>query len=419
MLKHLPEGLTPWEDGGFSRNPVDPLAGQEVYVACRSDGAAPLLHWEIDGETQPAISGTPVGNNCYRFLMGIFKSLSSVRYRFIAGNEATRTFSFEVLEEIALCEPMTVLRREKKLLARFAHHITVELDWEKKISLRLYREEKEPEGQAFETLCEAIGGEYEVEAQSFPFICKLKRLSQPIFQLTMPILLKVDGKGAVHFVSQPFRIAGEGVYGLGEKFNGVNQKGKRALCRVVEKFTHQGEQAYLPMPFFFTETGLGCLCRTNYTVDMDFTKEAVLTQATPASGLLTDMRLFLGAPSSILKQLHQETGAAIMPPEWAFGLWISANGWNNDREVEAQLQALEDYDYPAAVMVLEAWSDERTFYLWSDEKHWRDPAQMVKTVRDAGLHLVLWQIPIIKYEWDGAPGQVLLEDEEFVPCTLR
>jgi len=91
--------------------------------------------------------------------------------------------------------------------------------------------------------------------------------------------------------------------------------------------------------------------------------------------------------------------------------------------VKAQLKALKEYDYPASVMVLEAWSDERTFYLWNDDKHWQSPVQMVKAVRDAGLHLVLWQIPIIKYEWDGNPGKQLLEDEEFVIrhgyCIMR
>ena len=30
------------------------------------------------------------------------------------------------------------------------------------------------------------------------------------------------------------------VYGLGERFNGVNQKGKRVHGEVVEKFCHQG-----------------------------------------------------------------------------------------------------------------------------------------------------------------------------------
>ena len=41
-----------------------------------------------------------------------------------------------------------------------------------------------------------------------------------------------------------------GAYGMGEKFNGLNQKGKTSVNQVVEKFCHQGHYTYLPAPFF-------------------------------------------------------------------------------------------------------------------------------------------------------------------------
>ena len=37
MLKHLPEGLVPFEDCGFARHPFAPLAGEPVRVDCRVD----------------------------------------------------------------------------------------------------------------------------------------------------------------------------------------------------------------------------------------------------------------------------------------------------------------------------------------------------------------------------------------------
>ena len=63
-------------------------------------------------------------------------------------------------------------------------------------------------------------------------------------------------------------------------------------------------------------------------------------------------------------------------------------------------------------MVLEAWSDERTFYLWNDAEHWSDPKKTINRIIDAGLHPVLWQIPVIKQEHDGEPGAQLLQDEQ-------
>ena len=66
--------------------------------------------------------------------------------------------------------------------------------------------------------------------------------------------------------------------------------------------------------------------------------------------------------------------------------------------------------------MLEAWSDEATFYIWNEAKYqpkpdgaalqyddfdfsgspWPDPKGMADALHKAGLHLVLWQIPVYK-----------------------
>lgn len=76
----------------------------------------------------------------------------------------------------------------------------------------------------------------------------------------------------------------------------------------------------------------------------------------------------------------------------------------------------EKHDFPASILVLEAWSDEATFYIWNGAKYqpkpdgaalqyddfdfsdspWPDPKDMVDALHKAGLHLVLWQIPVYK-----------------------
>ena len=44
MLKHLPEGLVPFEDCGFARHPFAPLAMEPVRVDCRVDAAVSYTH---------------------------------------------------------------------------------------------------------------------------------------------------------------------------------------------------------------------------------------------------------------------------------------------------------------------------------------------------------------------------------------
>ena len=199
------------------------------------------------------------------------------------------------------------------------------------------------------------------------------------------------------------------VMGTGERFDAINQKNRSTNGRVVEKFTHQGDQTYLPVPFFFTEQGLGWYRVSDIPAEMSFSEVLTITQETQGNHLTRDV-LFFGSPSSVLSSFLDFTGKPLLPPEWAFGIWMSANGWNSDAEVEAQLSELKRFNYPASVIVLEAWSDERTFYRWNGNGSWKDPAQTVSRLREQGLHVVLWQIPIIKHEWDGKSGEALDND---------
>ena len=241
----------------------------------------------------------------------------------------------------------------------------------------------------------------------------LKRLSCGEWRLAA----SVDGyeternsAGRILRIRQRGRLEAGYVWGTGERFHRVSQRGSRSTGVVTEKFTRQGEKTYLPVPFFMTEAGFGCFCRSAFPVEMDFRGGFSLCRETDGATLSEDLWLF-GSPAEILRQFVCRTGGAALPPEWAFGVWISANGWNCDAEVAAQLAALKEYDYPADVMVLEAWSDERTFYLWNGPEHWADPAATVRRIREAGLHLILWQIPVIKCEREGEPGKQLQADE--------
>ena len=137
-----------------------------------------------------------------------------------------------------------------------------------------------------------------------------------------------------------------------------------------------------------TETGLGWHCEGDIPAETDFADGLSVSRRTRGETLCRD-RLFFGPPARLLRQFIGYTGEPVLPPEWAFGLWISANGWNCDDEVEKQLTALKAHDYPADVMVLEAWSDEQTFYRWNGVGSWRDPAATVRRIRESGLHLVL------------------------------
>lgn len=215
------------------------------------------------------------------------------------------------------------------------------------------------------------------------------------------------------------------VYGLGERYCSVNHIGKKLKSLVIEQFCEQGEIAYLPMPFYHANDGHGVFVETAYEVDFDFTEGHF--RILMSKDAEYKLHFIYGTPKEIISQFIEMTGEIVLPPKWAFGVWASANRWNCQKDIEEQMEYAEKYDYPISVVVIEAWSDEATFYLWNGSKYdvvdgseflkreniqfdgpWPSPDKMIEELHNRGMKLVLWQIPALK-ELD--PGQVCAQHD--------
>jgi alpha-glucosidase (family GH31 glycosyl hydrolase) len=230
-----------------------------------------------------------------------------------------------------------------------------------------------------------------------------------------------DGKKArrvrLTFHAQP----DEGFFGLGERFNALNQRGNVLDVRVYEQYKNQGKRTYMPIPFLLSSAGYGLYVDSNRWMQFDlgaadencWTLEADL-------GVDETLRLvwFTGDdPFQIVGEFTQMTGPAALPPLWAFGLWMSGNEWNSQARVEQEVQASLDHGIPPSVLVIEAWSDETTFYIWNDAQYrarpggdaprygdftfpsdgkWTDPKGMVDWLHSQDVKVLLWQIPVLK-----------------------
>ena len=155
-----------------------------------------------------------------------------------------------------------------------------------------------------------------------------------------------------------------GAYGLGERFDALNQKGRRVVCEVEEKFCFQGNKSYCPAPFFWTDSGFGLYAGTCETTVFDFREGEILAQLPEGC----EVTLFSGTPEGIISEYSSLFGPPVLPPGWAFGPWISANRWSSQADVEAAVAEAEALGFPVSVLVLEAWSDEATFYIWRGAK---------------------------------------------------
>lgn len=211
----------------------------------------------------------------------------------------------------------------------------------------------------------------------------------------------------------------DGAYGMGEKYNAVNQKGRTAVNEVEEKFCFQGEKTYCPAPFFWTNTGFGLYAATDERTSFRFGENEIRAEL-PANCRLI---LFAGSPGEIIRDYMALFGPAKVPPKWAFGPWISANHWDSQEKVERAAAQAEEYGFPVCALVAEAWSDEATFYIFRGARYtprpdggafrledfdfsdspWPDPAGMVRRLHEKGIHFLLWQIPVYKKQGQDEP----------------
>lgn len=406
MIKHLGEGLVPFEDCGFARYPEIPCVGVEVIVRCRVDysDALPVLTMRSE-EGVFSVQPIPEKPHHYRFPLGIFNAAQQVSYQIATNEEKTRWHTFDVVtkESFSTFEKCQSID-DNTALAALSKDVFLTVKAGEKLEMALAQGSCDPSGN----------GECELTLPGgFRFTCGLGKLwaiersGVTVCEAT-EYEFRRNKQGKILKAALKMRLCSEHILGTGERFDAVDQSGLGSNGRVVEKFTRQGAQTYLPVPFFMTEQGFGWFRESDIPVHMTFEDQTVIAQETEGKCLTKDILLF-GEPADVLEQYLSLTGDKVLPPEWAFGTWISGNGWNSQSEIDAQLAFLKKHNYPASVMVLEQWSDERTFYKWHQER-FAHPEKTVRRIRDAGLHLVLWQIPVIKHEWDGVPGEDLEND---------
>lgn len=221
----------------------------------------------------------------------------------------------------------------------------------------------------------------------------------------------------ITFACQP----DERFFGLGERFNALNQRGNVMDIRCYEQYKSQGQRTYMPIPFLLSSAGYGLHVESSRWMQFDLAATSA-DAWTLTADLGPDESLSLAwfidtDPLAISARFAQKTGPVVLPPEWTFGLWMSGNEWNSQQRIEKEVQATLDHAIPASVLVIEAWSDENTFYIWNDAQYtpkpgsesfsysdftfpqdgkWTDPKGMVDWLHAQGIRLVLWQVPAMK-----------------------
>ncbi|SER94884.1 Galactose mutarotase-like [Pedococcus cremeus] len=241
---------------------------------------------------------------------------------------------------------------------------------------------------------------------------------------------------------------GDHVVGFGERFDHLDQSGRRLDAVVFEQYKSQGAhgRTYLPMPFAHVIGADGSTWgfhvrttrRSWYDVGASQADRLVVEVALGGTGEESlDVALYDGHPTAVLRSFLDEVGRAEELPSWVFRLWASGNEWNTQALVTQRMDSHSELDIPVGVIVIEAWSDEEGIMLFRDATYaprldgspfaasdftfpadgaWPDPKAMVDDLHSRGIKVLLWQIPLLKTEQseDGLHEQVLAEGEAMV-----
>jgi alpha-glucosidase (family GH31 glycosyl hydrolase) len=248
-----------------------------------------------------------------------------------------------------------------------------------------------------------------------------REATQAIHPLLTDIAWLTDGVKARR-VRLTFKCAAdERFFGLGERFNALDQRGNVMDIRCYEQYKNQGKRTYMPIPFLLSSAGYGVYVESSRWMefDLDSTMPDVWTlEADLGEDETLKLHWFEDSdPMKIIGQFTTMTGPAVLPPLWSFGLWMSANEWNSQARVLKEAQLSLEHEIQPSVLVIEAWSDETTFYIWNDAQYipkaggeslryedftfppdgkWTDPKGMVDWLHEHGIKLILWQIPALK-----------------------
>ena len=190
----------------------------------------------------------------------------------------------------------------------------------------------------------------------------------------------------------------EHFYGLGERFTGPDLRGQRVDCWIQDSMGCTGARSYKAVPWLLSSRGYAVLVDTTTAASFDLAHSNTAAWSVTVPDEVLDYYLVAGTPAECLAAYRDLTGPAMLPPDWAFGPWISG-GFMHDTAASVRERAREirERGFPCDVLHIDtywqphgSWSDMR----W-DRDAFPDPRGLVEELAGQGFHTSLWMNPYI------------------------
>lgn len=193
--------------------------------------------------------------------------------------------------------------------------------------------------------------------------------------------------------------ADEGLYGLGERFDSLNQHGKRVALWIEDQpGQHEGGATYFVTPSLLSTRGYAFSADDNPEGEFDLDSDGAGRAIYRRAGNRAHVYIITGnSPSELIRRRAAIQGLPRNIPDWAWGPWISRNSFENQGEAEEALREMKKRGLPVAAIVQEAWKgpSETGSFNTFDSHRWAGAQTFLDACREDGIRNILWQVPIL------------------------
>jgi alpha-D-xyloside xylohydrolase len=127
---------------------------------------------------------------------------------------------------------------------------------------------------------------------------------------------------------------GEHFYGFGEKFNALDQSGHQVKMVTFDRPGPKGDRSYKVTPWFVSTRGYGF--HFDSTAESTFEMRAMHADRYVITSSFPKLRfnvIYGPTLTDVLIRYTGYSGRPPLPPQWAFGPWISSDIWRSGGEI--------------------------------------------------------------------------------------
>lgn len=180
----------------------------------------------------------------------------------------------------------------------------------------------------------------------------------------------------------------EHFYGFGEKFNGLDQRGKNVVMELDDAYMSENHLTYKSIPFFISSKKYGVLVNSTKRVvfNMGNLKQTEYDFENPAP--VIDYYIFSNEdPLEIMRQYTSISGRSPLVPKWSLEPWLSRRritGWNSPKNAEADIDMIIKHGFRLGVIL---WEGIRVMF---EEPRQTDMLKLSDKWHRLGLKQVSW-----------------------------